>query len=175
MLKTESCIFGIASPCWEHDRNAVDSRHQQTSLIWPIDSIKNLIVTRVYHMHIILKEFCTKSTKWTRNLTHHCNCESLLQTRQWGHSYRWWEEKPGSLKIESHHELFHLWSIHNDGSAGSPARSWFLFCKCTTQGVKCTSITSSVLHAWAAAVAMCGPNKSCKLNPAYNQEETCLK
>jgi hypothetical protein len=83
--------------------------------------------------------------------------------------------KPGSLKIESHHELFRLWSTHNDGSAGSPARSWFLFCKCTTQGVKCTSITSSVLHAWAAAVAMCGPNKSCKLNPAYNQEETCLK
>lgn len=99
MLKTESCIFGIASPHWEHDRNAVDSRNQQTSLIWPIDSIKNRTVTLVHHMHIILREFCTKSTKWPRNLTHHCNCESLLQTRKMGHSYRWWEENLAAWKL----------------------------------------------------------------------------
>jgi len=174
MLKTESCIFGIASPHWEHDRNAVDSRNQQTSLIWPIDSIKNRTVTLVHHMHIILREFCTKSTKWPRNLTHHCNCESLLQTRQWvihiGDEKKTWQLEnwiaSWALSPLEHPKWWH---------ASSPVRSWFLFFKCTTQGVKCTSITSSVLHAWAAALAMCGPNNSCKLNPAYNQEETCLK
>jgi hypothetical protein len=28
--------------------------------------------------------------------------------------------KRGSLKIESHHELFHLWSIQNDGMLAAP-------------------------------------------------------